>query len=151
VWAASSSQTAGGAASPAKTSVSILGSSHRMDRSPTPQIATRPPYRPTPPPKPVTMMAAEPDDVLPVVDDDDDDDEEDDEDDDDDQDDDDDEEDEEEDPPVKALAMDELMEMILDGKSSEVAAYLATLAPDVAARTQKDLLFSIDKIMQSIS
>jgi hypothetical protein len=45
----------------------------------------------------------------------------------------------------------DLMEMIFDGKSAAVAAYLATLEPSVAALTQKNLLRSIDKVMQAIS
>ena len=44
-----------------------------------------------------------------------------------------------------------MMEMIFDGKSAAVAAYLATLEPSVAALTQKNLLRSIDKVMQTIS
>lgn len=47
--------------------------------------------------------------------------------------------------------MQEMMEMILEGKVTEVDAYLSTLPPDTASQTKADLLRSIDALMQTIS
>jgi hypothetical protein len=49
----------------------------------------------------------------------------------------------------KALTMSQMMDKILEGHVDEVDEYLATLPPDVMAKTKKELLEKIDAMMQS--
>jgi len=48
-----------------------------------------------------------------------------------------------------ALSMEEMMDRILEGRVNEVDEYLASLDPDFAAATKKNLLERIDALMQS--